>query len=191
MNGLDFNPVNLNSLDDLKKLLDCYQINTDIWTESGSSVSSLYDEVKAGDCTLEIKDGKLHSRVNGAVIKCTYTDNEGNRYQIFEEKQVFQTGKIRNRGHRFISEKIRFCETPEEGALRGLAEELQISGPEIRLIPQFDENKCDTIDSPYYKGIQATYNSYVFSCEIPHSHYRERYVEKQEDKTTHFSWVKI
>ncbi len=188
MNNLGFNPVNLCSVDDLDKLLSHYQINPDNWIKS---VTALYNEVKIGDCILAIEDGKLHCLVNGVVIKCFYTNTQGERYQLFEEKQVFKNGQIRKRGHKFVAEKLRPFESPNQGALRGLAEELQISGPDVQVIPLFDENKCDTIESPDYKGIQSRYNTYVFSCEITESHYNNCYIEDQEDKKTFFSWVKI
>ncbi len=188
MNRLEFSPVNICSVEDLDKLLLSFQINPNNWIKS---VPALYNEVKNGDCILVIEDGKLHSRVNGVVIKCFYTNTQRERYQLFEEKQVFKNGQTRERGHKFVAEKLQSGESPEQGALRGLSEELQISGPDVHVIPLFEENKCDSIESPDYRGIQTSYNTYVFSCEISDSHYKNFYVEDQEDKQTFFSWVKI
>lgn len=178
----------LKSPEDLIELLLHFQIKTDDWIKS---VSDLFDEIKKGDCRLSIENGMLHRYVEGVVIKCFYTNSQGERYQLFEEKQIFKNGQVRERGHPFVAEKLQFNESPEQGALRGLAEELNISGPDIDLIPLPEENKCDTMDCPTYKGIQSTYNTSVFYCEIPDSHYRSFYVEEQEDKQTFFSWFKI
>lgn len=188
MGSLNFSAVDLESEDDLLNLLSHFQIIPENWIKS---VSALYNEIVNGECTLSIREGKLHCQVNGVVIKCYHTNNQGERFQLFEEKQVFKNGQIRERGHKFVAEKLRSGESPEQGALRGLAEELQISGPKVHIIPLFEENKVDTRESPDYKGIQTTYNSYVFSCEISDLHYKNYYIEDQEDKQTFFSWVKI
>ncbi len=186
--NLEFNQVNLYDIEELNKLLSYYQINPDNWIKS---VFALYNEIKNGECILGIKNGKLHCHVNGVIIKCFYTNTQQRRFQLFEEKQVFKNGQTRKRGHRFVAEKLKFNESPAEGALRGLAEELQISGPNVHVVPLFEENKCDTRESPDYKSIQTTYNTSVFFCEISDSHYKDYYVEDQEDKQTIFSWIEI
>lgn len=188
MNSLEFNKENLSSIDDIEILLALFQINPNNWIKS---VSALFNEIKNGERILEIVDGKLHSRVNGVVIKCFHTNGHGEKFQLFEEKQVFKNGQTRERGHRFVAEKLQPGETPEQGALRGLAEELQISGPEVQIMQLFEENKCEMRESLDYKGIQTLYNTYVFTCEISDFHYKNQYVEDQEDKQTFFSWVKI
>lgn len=188
INSLDFNPVSLKCEEDLSNLLSSFQINTDNWIKS---VSALYKEVKNGECILGIEGGKLHCHVNGVVIKCFHTNCLGERFQLFEEKQVFKNEQTRMRGHKFVAEKLKSGESPEQGALRGLAEELQISGPDVNVVPLFEENKSETIESPDYRGIQTSYNTYVFSFEVSDSHYKNFYIEDQEDKQTFFSWIKI
>ncbi|MBA3603293.1 MAG: hypothetical protein H0W50_06565 [Parachlamydiaceae bacterium] len=183
-----FNMTDLNSTEDLSELLSYFQIKYDNWIKS---VSDLFNEIKKGDCRLSIENGILHRHVEGVAIKCFYINSQGERFQLFEEKQVFKNGRVREGGHPFVAEKLQFNESPEQGALRGLAEELQISGPDVHVISLPKENKCDTIDCPTYKGIQSTYNTAVFYCEIPDSHYRSFYIEEQEDKQTFFSWIKI
>jgi hypothetical protein len=184
----EFKQVFIDDEEGLRKLLSHFHINSDTWIKS---ISALLKEIKNGECILGIEDGKLHCRVNGVVVKCFYTNDQQERFQLFEEKQVFKNGQIRKRGHRFVAEKLKSNESPEQGALRGLAEELQISGPDVHVVPLFEENRCDTRESLDYIGIQTTYNSYVFSCEISDSHYKDCYVEDQEDKQTFFSWIKI
>nr|MBA3602612.1 hypothetical protein [Parachlamydiaceae bacterium] len=158
----DFNMTDLKSAEDLIELLSYFQIKPDNWIKS---VSDLFNEIKKGDCRLSIENSRLHRHVEGVAINCFYTNSQGERFQLFEEKQVFKNGKVRERGHPFVAEKLQFNESPEHGALRGLAEELQISGPDVHVISLPKENKCDTIDCPTYKGIQSTYNTAVFYCE--------------------------
>ena len=185
---LDFNMTDLKSPEDLNELLSYFQIKPEDWIKS---VSDLFTEIKKGGCRLTIENGMLHRHVEGVAIKCFYINSQGERFQLFEEKQVFKNGQVRERGHLFVAEKLQFNESPEQGALRGLAEELQISGPDVHVISMPEENKCNTIDCPTYKGVQSTYNTSVFYCEIPDSHYRSFYIEEQEDKQTFFSWIKI
>ena len=185
---LEFNQIILSDEEELNQLLSYYQINPDNWIKS---MSTLYKEIEDGDCILGIKNGKLHCLVNGVIIKCFFTNDKQERFQLFEEKQVFKNGQTRERGHRFVAEKLKSDESPEQGALRGLTEELQISGPDVHLIRLSEEDKCDTVESIDYRGIQTTYSTSVFSCEIPDSHYKDYYIEDQEDKKTFFSWVKI
>ncbi len=188
MNTAEFNQINLCDVEELNKLLSHFQINPAKWVKG---VGALYKEVKNGECVLGVKNGELHCQVKGVVIKCFYTNSQQERFQLVEEKQVFKNGQTRERGHRFIAEKLKAGESPEQGALRGLAEELQISGPDVHVLSLFEENKCDTIESPDYRGIQTTYNTWVFSCEISDFHYKKYYVENQEDKQIFFSWIKI
>lgn len=184
MNGLEFN-----SEQDLLQLLSNYpNVDTATWIKG---VSSLYSEVKNGECILEIEDGKLHRRVDVVAVKCFHTNNRGERFQLYEEKQVFKNGNARERGYKYVAEKLHAGENPEQGALRGLAEELQISGPDIHVTPLVAENTFKKMESATYKGISSSYNTYVFSCEISDAHYKDSYVEDQEDKQTFFSWIKI
>lgn len=185
---VEFDMTDLKSLKNLNALLLHFQINTDNWIKS---VSDLFDEIKRGDCRLSIENGKLHRYVEGVAIKCFYINSQGERFQLIEEKQIFKNGQVCERRHPFVAEKLQFNESPLQGALRGLAEELQISGPDVHLIALPQENKSDTIDCPTYKGIQSSYNTSVFYCEIPHALYRSFYIEEQEDKQTFFSWIKI
>lgn len=182
------NAVNLGSVEDLEKLLDRFQINRDKWRKK---ISDLYSEVKIGDCILSIEKGKLHRLVNGVSIKCFYTNGLGDRYQLIENKQIFKNGQELKRNLKCVSEKLQTGESPEQGAIRGLFEELKISGPDVHVIPFPEENRCDTVDAPDYSGIQTTYDTSVFTCEIPESHYKNSYEEVQDDWTTSFSWVKI
>lgn len=189
MNNIGFIPCDVNLEEDLCLLLGKFpDINPNEWIKS---VSDLYGEIKRGECVLGIEDEKLHRRVDVVAIKCFYTDEEGQRFQIFEEKQVFKNGLVRQRGNKYIAEKLQPNETLEECAKRGLAEELQIAGPDVHVVPLIEENHFEKRESPTYKGIQCSYNTHFFSCEIPKLLYKSSYVEEQADKSTFFSWIKI
>lgn len=189
MSSLNIQQVSLSSQQDLDQLLAKFpDIDTGTWIKS---VSSLYNEVKTGECILEIEDGKLHRRVDIVSVKCFHTNDNGERFQLFEERQIFKNGNTRERGYKFIAEKLQLGESPEQAAIRGIAEELQISGPEVHVISLPEENTFERKESSAYKGLQSSYNIYFFSCEISANHYKNTYVEEQQDKSTFFSWFKI
>ncbi|MBX9703312.1 MAG: NUDIX domain-containing protein [Silvanigrellaceae bacterium] len=189
MNSTAFVPLSINNEEDLNLVLSKFpDIKSNEWIKS---VSTLYGEIKNGECILGIEDEKLHRRVDVVSIKCFYTNEEGQRFQIFEEKQVFKNGMERRRGHMYVAEKLQPNETLEECAKRGLAEELQIAGPDVHVMPLAEENTFEKRESPTYKGIQCSYNTHFFSYEVPKLFYKESYVEEQDDKSTFFSWIKI
>ncbi len=189
MYKVDFVPLKINNEEDLSFILSEFpNIKPNEWVKS---VSTLYREIENGECILGIQEEKLHRRVDVVSIKCFYTNEESQRFQIFEEKQVFKNGTERQRGFKFVAEKLQLNETPEDGAKRGLAEELQIAGPDVHVVVLVEENTCEKKESSTYKGIQCSYNKYCFSCEIPALFYKDLYIEKQEDKSTFFTWIKI
>lgn len=189
MSAIGFATLKINSEEDLRRILSEFpEIKSDKWIKS---VSALYTEVKEGECVLGVQDNNLVRRVRVVAINCFHTNNHGERLSLYEEKQVFTDGRVRNRDMEHVAEKLKHNETPEEGARRGLAEELQIEGPDIQLKALEEENQVTEEDSPSYKGIRTIYNTYVFSCEVPGSHFKESYVEVQNDKSTYFQWKKM
>ena len=94
---------------------------------------------------------------------------------------------IRKRGNKFVAEKMKAEETPDQAALRGLEEELQISGVPVVSSHVGHAQK----ESPTYLGIQSNYNTYYYNCEIPHEKYLPSYVERQVDKRTYFTWEAV
>lgn len=189
MNSVTFTHLTINNEEELILLLNKFpNIKANEWIKTPSA---LYSEIKNNECVLGLEDGKLHRRVDVAAVKCFHTNQNGERFQIIEEKQVFKNGMMRERGNKYIAEKVQAGESPEQAAIRGLAEELQISGPNVHVIALPEENKFEKRESPTYKGIQCSYNTYAFSCEISDVYYKNCYIEEQKDKSTFFSWVKI
>ncbi|MBA2368881.1 MAG: hypothetical protein H0V82_07660 [Candidatus Protochlamydia sp.] len=189
MNNLEFKQLEFSNIDDFNRTLSEFSINTKSWDVKG--VSSLYDEIQNKECIFGIENERLHRRVDVVCIKCFHTNSQGERFQLIEEKQVFNNGVERKRGFKCVSEKLESGELPEKGALRGLSEELQIFGEDVQVISLPHENKSEKKESGSYKGIDCTYNTFFFSCEIFHHYYQNIYVEVQKDKQTFFSWLKI
>lgn len=186
---LHFKELHFNSQSELNNLLYQHQIDPTKWIKTPQN---LFKEVQERDCILGLEDGQLHRKVQVAHIKCFYTNNHGEKLQLKEDRQVFKNGNVRERGFQFVAEKIQFGEPPKDAALRGLSEELQIFGPDIDVVPLEEENIFERrASSNTYVGIASSYQVYVFKCDIPHNHYRDSYVEVQEEKQTFFSWMKI
>ena len=181
-----FTPLVFENEEEFNRKLVEFSMNTEKWIKSASA---LYKEIVQGDCILGIEDEKLHRSVNVIQVKCFYTNEQGEQFQLIEVKQVFKNGTIRERGHKFLAEKLQIGESPEQGALRGLFEELQIS--DVKVVPIPTENSFKKQESLTYIGLSCSYNTYVFSCEIPKSLYKSSYIENQDDKDTFFEWYKL
>lgn len=180
--------LDIRSQDDLNQVLKDHNIDTGKWVKSPQS---LYKEIKAGECQLGVANGQLVRSVNVVAVRCFFENDEGQKFQLQEEKQVFNNGNVRNRGFKHIAEKLQADEKPQEAALRGLAEELQVQGPDVSVVPLEEANSFVTTESPTYSGILSSYNTYVFLSKIAPQHYQETYIEEGEDKKTYFNWVQV
>ena len=180
--------LNFSAVEELEKCLTQYHVDSARW--NGAKVETLFDDLKKGECVLEAKEGQLHRRVNVVSVRCFHTNQNQERLKLVEEKQVLADGKIRQRGYEFVSETMKPNETPLEASVRALAEELQISDPELQFqaTPEYNEDK--TKDSTTYVGIPTHYIVYHFKTEIPTRLFKETYVENEGGNTTYFKWVK-
>jgi len=180
-------PVSVSSLEELIKLLDSHGIGQSEWIKPPKA---LFEEIQLGECFLEIKDGKLQRTVAVVTVECFYTNDIGEKFQLVETKQVFKSGTIRERGFKYIAEKMQAGEEPIQAALRGLKEELDVSTSTLQVNSKGDSNQY-LASSKTYIGLPSTYNKYHFEHNISKENYKENYVEHQEDKDTFFSWIKI
>lgn len=178
------NQYTIQDEDQLIAALSQYKIDTSTW---GKPVSNLYKEIKEGECALDLEKDGLNRRVSVVTVKCFHTNAAGERFQLIEREQVFKDGRVRNRNLQHLAEKAFPNESIGATALRALKEELGITGLMVRL----GDNKVEVNESSSYKGVKSTYELNSFSCEIPLEKYKEEYVEKQKDKDTYFSWMKI
>src|SRR4051812_3449495 len=90
------------------------------------TIDNLLEEINNNKCTLEVQNGNLYRCVRVATVECYYVNNQGQRFKLMESKQIFKNGNELKRGFYHVSEKLLPYETPVEGAIRGLKEELQI-----------------------------------------------------------------
>lgn len=185
MNNLELNQTNLHSVDQLKEMLSKYpEIKTNTWVKG---LSDLFTEIKEGECVLNLTPEGIDRCVNVVAVKCFHTNHKNEQFKLVEQKQFFKNGITRSRDHDHLAEKLQSCESPMEAAVRGLQEELKLSGLDIKP----EESTLVVKESPSYAGIKSMYKIFNFSCEIFSDKYRSFYLEKQKDKDTLFVWSKV
>ena len=176
----------------LKERLANAGIDISSWgTGQAKTLAHLEREIENGETILiEGENGELLRRVVVAGADIYYQSPEGKKYRLKEERQVFKDGRERHRDlGQAVSEKIKPDEEPEIAMIRGIKEELGISG-EITLTKiRTDEQK---IISPSYPGLESQYINHKFQTILTDKQFRpEGYIEEQTDKSTYFIWEEI
>lgn len=146
----------------LPKVLRDNGINIDNWShEFGTkNIINLQAEIDSGEAKLESIDGILTRVVS--VVTILVNVRLGDRlFILIEDKQIFFTGAIRQRGLKGISEKIKLGETPLIAAQRALQEEvgLDFDGEWISLGEELKQQ-----NSPSYPGLSSCYQ--IFNYQI-------------------------
>lgn len=181
---------NFRDVEHFQRKLNKYGINPSNW-KGGIKVEVLYDEWKKGECTFEKDPEGLIRRTRVVCVRCFHVNQEGEKFQLNEEKQIMPDASTRYRGYEFVSETMKPLETLEAAAKRALQEELQLDDPELRFerTPDFDEDKIKK--STTYTDLRCHYLTYHFKTDIPNKLFKERYEEIEDNVTTIFSWQKV
>jgi hypothetical protein len=177
------------SLRALKKLLDDHAIDYSGWGNgSTKTLGHLYKEIESGETILEEDlEGKLVRKLVVGAVRILYYSPDGHVYELREEKQVFQDGRERSRNMpKSLSEKMKCDENPDEAMIRGIQEELQISGD---IFLSKDNSSIKQEESPSYPGLVSEYTEHHYTFVMNDEQFRpEGYQELQDDKITYFSW---
>lgn len=161
-------------------LIDCLPVEK-YGQGKAKTIEHLLKEVESGEAQIIWENSKPIREIRIAAIEIVSEDGEC----LFEEKQVFSDGRVRERGIWGISEKLKLGEDPREGAIRAMREEL---GIEIHFI-QSDSADEKESESPSYPGLMTRYVINHFTTKINGENYKpEGYLERQNDKTTYFIW---
>lgn len=149
---------------------------------------------------IESQETKLSIDVNGELVRTIevvgaaiyYISNDGKKYYLKEEKQIFIDGRERRRPMtkgRSVFEKMKPNEIPKEAIIRGIREELGIKG-DIDLRQTDTYNKIENSES--YPGLRTKSTLYMFDSLLNQEQYNpDGYIEEQSDKTTYFTWLEI
>ena len=151
----------------------------------GKSLDLLVRETIIGETSFDISaTGTLLRSVGVSSLILIFKD-----LRLFEEKQVFEDGRIRKRNLvSTVTEKIKAGEWPEEAVYRGLSEELGIT-QRLNLTPV--GTTVRQLDSPSYPGLTSRYTIHLFEATLPSGEYKpEGYMEHNPDTgiTAYFVW---
>lgn len=106
---------------------------------------------------------------------------------LVEDRQEFADGRIRRRGFRGISEKLKPSEDSLDGARRGIIEELGLN-PEL-LNLRFIGIDMEEKESGSYPGLMTRYKKFQYQTQIPVEMYQDQYIENCSDGIkTFFVW---
>jgi len=128
--------------------------------------------------------------VHTVVVIVTHVYNR-RLLELYEDRQVFDNGHVIKR-HNFngIAETLERDESPRDGAMRCLAQELRFTDPR-----DYHLSGCTTIDhrepvpSEKWPGIMAAYHRYLFGCVISRRIFRSGgYVESVPGRKIYFKW---
>jgi hypothetical protein len=179
-------------LTDLINLLKKHDIPCDLWgTGKSKTVNHLLDELKNNECELTEMNGTLTRFIEFVGVKIFYTDKEGQRWFLKEDRQEFKDGRVRRRNMpSSVSEKMVAGEDPLIAAIRGIREELGVKVYGHQLMKRRDLHYDG--GSLSYPGLDTKYKGHKFICEFDDSQFEHTgYIEVQSDKNTFFVWNKI
>jgi len=183
------NPI---SIDELKERLVSAGINISLWGKGeAKTINDLYREIKNGETKL-VKDKNLGliKKVSICGADIFYRSPLGEKFHLIERKQVFSDGRVRVRdwGHA-VSEKIKIGETPKEGVLRGIQEEIGVSGD-----LEIEETERDSVqrESLSYPGLISQYDRFHYEVNLNENQFNPKgYIECNDSITTYFEWEKV
>lgn len=193
-------PTRRSTRRELNRFLERHEAPSELWGryEATWSVADLHAYLR--DDQVSFRNGDtagLVIDVNVAVVIVRYTHPNGRVEELVERYHfVPSTGAILSREYRGMAETMKHGESPRNGALRGLREELgfvdrrefEITQTyELDVRPPKDSEKWPTIGQR--RGIQASYHRHVFSGQISDKLYRpEGYFHKEKDRIIIFTW---
>jgi predicted NUDIX family NTP pyrophosphohydrolase len=174
------------SIVDLSKSLLAAGIDLEKWSPSlgTKSIDDLQAEIDVGETQLQSIEGILTRVVK--VVNVTVRVEIGDRsFLLVEDKQIFFTGAIRERGLKCLAEKIINDEQPEVAARRALQEEIGLNF-EGELVSIGDEIQQQS--SPSYPGLSTQYQFYNYQIELSIGDLQQiRFIEIQEGKMSLFT----
>lgn len=183
---------------ELSALLAQWYIPTGQWgTGVAKTLEHLLRELDDGESTLVVRDHagarRLVRTIRPVLLRISGIRPDGNEMlALVESRRVFKDGRDATRSlSASIAEKRGNDETSESAICRALAEELSVmfSVEELATVVQLPLSKPRIEKSASFPGILTELDELHYELTMPKRHFREQYVENQEDKTTTFSWI--
>lgn len=180
------------TINTLRKQLSAGGIDTSSWgTGQAKTLAHLQREIELGETVLTTgKNGELLRKVVGGGADIYYQSPDGKRYRLKEDRQIFKDGRERRRDlGQAVSEKMKPGEDPQTAMIRGVEEELGISGKILLTATGTVEER---VSSPSYPGLESQYIRHTFQVTLNDEQFNpEGYVEEQVDKSTYFVWEEV
>jgi hypothetical protein len=154
------------------------------------TTEDLLAEINNGESVLLGKDNQLYRKTQVVSILIYFQHPTKGRQVLREIKQVFEDGRERSRDNlgMSIAEKLKPGESWENGARRGLAEELGIDSSQIDFT--FVRYQPTQQASQSYPGLTSIHHIYHLIVTLDNSLYNPNgYKETQDKKTTFFEWT--
>lgn len=177
----------------LRARLKNAKIDISLWGTGGyKTIEHLAKEIDNNEIILDVtKNGELIRISEVVAAKIFYIDDNGKKYQLIEQKQVFVDGRerIRPSNGQSVFEKMKFGEAPMQAMARGITEELGIGDEfNISFVDEIEKNE----ESKSYPGLITQSTTYFFEALLNTSQYNSQgYIEVQDDKITYFVWEQI
>lgn len=193
----------------LQILLKEFQINTESWGKTAKGLDHLLVELEAGESKLGRDERGLFLATTVARIDIFYQKDNGEWLKLREKFQrlQFEDGipTIKERAvERTIGEKMLPYESGRQAALRGMAEELGVTGKLVK-----DSGMLSVVDFPStcYPGLNHRVLFYDFEATLRREQYQPNrvhptardkdgksplifaYEEIGSDKNIYFQWV--
>lgn len=183
--------ISITGLDSLISILIENNIPIDSWvSDSTKTVEHLFNEIEENETRLIVNEkGELERHIEVAIVEVLHIAKTAIVYGLREEKQVFNDGRVRERKlSTTIGENIKSYESPDDASHRALTEELGITSDGIDESMSF-RTKTETQISDSYPGLTTYITTHPYMFMINEKFFnRDGYIEKQDDKTTYFSW---
>ncbi len=183
-------PSPADELTELDSLLEMHGVEVERWGKgSAKRLEDLVAEFDLGECTLLCdEEGRLVREVAVVGVDVLFTDRQCGSLRLVESEQTFRSGRKRHRKLRTsIAEKRLPGESAADAAKRAIAEELGLPVEDLELLLSGFEVTAGSSGS--FPGLWSRRRLTYFQCELPAVLFEcKGYVERQPDKTTHFSW---
>ena len=175
--------------DSLQAQLEDAGIDTSTWgTGQAKTLAHLQKEIESGETVLVTgENGELLRKVVVGGADIFYEAPDGKQYRLKEDRQLFTDGRERRRDlGQAVSEKMKPDEDPQSAMIRGIREELGISGDITLTETGTDEHR---VTSASYPGLESQYIRHTYKVVLSDEQFNpEGYTEEQEDKSTFFVW---
>lgn len=154
-------------------------VPTDDWGDS--KFDDLAEEILNKDCELVIENNCLIRIVRVARIQVLCF---GNRL-VETQQNLKKECRVRYRGFKAISEKVKVGESFYSGALRGIKEELGLNAENL----VFQKVSIVELAGSSYPELMCKYQFFDYVWEMPVEYFKpEGYIADENDTITYFQW---